>query len=166
MRDLSRPRSRIWPARFWLLIILGGLMAVTSLILIVVVTTNAEAARSWPSTTGRIEVVSVRTVHARYHDAYEPHVEYSYAVAGHAYRSAQISWGGRGDFSRFEDASDYLASHFVPGRAVQVFYAPDDPTNAILSQDNYYLAPFLMLPFGILLAGAGWLGRRRAKRRS
>ena len=166
MRYVAHAHRRRWPGYYWLPIVFGAIVTLTAAILLVVVRSNAEAARSWPSTTGRIETTAVRTVRGRYADSYEPHVEYSYAVAGHVYRSAQISWAGHPTYSRYADAADALARRFVPGQSVRVYYAPDDPANAILDQDNYYLAPFVMLPFGLLLLGGGLLARRRAKRSS
>jgi hypothetical protein len=155
-----------WRARFWLLIGYGAIAAVTCIIVIVFMTIYAEKARSWPTTTGRIERTWVETVRSRYRDMYEPRVEYSYAVAGHPYRSSLVSWGGGGSsYRQYEDAARDLARDYVPGQAVQVFYDPDHPETGILKQENYYPAPFIMLPISLLILGGGLWGRRRAKRR-
>lgn len=164
----DRVRKWFWRWRYWLLIAYGAITTVTALIIVITMTIDAEAARSWSTTTGRIEAATVRTVHftnrMRNVDRYEQHVDYSYAVAGHPYRSGQISWGGRPMYEHLEDATRDLERRYPVGRAVQVFYDPAHPGQAILEQANYYLGPIIMLPVGILLLGWGIVGRRRMKR--
>jgi Protein of unknown function (DUF3592) len=170
MRDRVRVEGQRSPALFWVLIVIGVLITVTSAVMLLIMTTAATGMGSWPTTTGRIETASVGSFHSWHYggsDNYELHVEYSYTVAGHSYRSARISAGGRPAYKSFEEASADLARQYVPGRPVQVYYSPDDPQRSILQQDSYYPGPFIMLPIGPLIIGAAfWLRRRRARRAS
>ncbi len=156
------------PWLYWLLIAWGAITLVTSIAMVAVELVSARAAESWPTTQGRIEASNVRTVHFRRglggYDRYEPHVEYSYSVGGRAYRSARVLIGSRAMYQSFEMASADLARDYPVGRMVRVFYKPDDPAEAILEQDNLIWGPFITLPLGIALLGAGLLGRRRALR--
>jgi hypothetical protein len=170
-RDLLMPpqqrkrRRAFWP---WLLIVLGAITTVTAIVMVTLIIVNAEKARSWPTTTGRIEASSVHTVEFHYRSGglyyrYEPHVDYSYAVAGHAYRSPQISWGGRAMYQDYDDAARDLERDYPVGRSVRVFYDPAHPATAIIEQDNVYYGPFIGLPFGPLLIFWGLRLRRRAR---
>lgn len=172
---MAKMRGYDWSARWWLrpwfyrvLVVWGAITAVTSVAMVGVEFVNARAMRAWPTTSGRIEASNIRTVHYRRalggYDRYEPHVEYSYNVAGHAYRGARILVGTRAMYKDLDVASADLARDYPVGRAVQVYYKPDDPAEAILEQDNFYWGPFIMLPVGFLMLGAGVLLRRRVLR--
>jgi hypothetical protein len=92
----------------------------------------AEAARSWPMTSG--EVVESRIVQGhtgRGHVYYRPRVSYRYTVAGTVYTGRRIQFSEQ-VFPDDEDEAQRTADRFPLENEVQVSYRPDNPRDSVL----------------------------------
>lgn len=97
---------------------------------------KARAARKWPTTTGRVlfSEVEARRSHSSeggYSTAYYPNVVYEYQVDGKRYQSNQFYVAmpvGLG----FRGAVERKVAQFPVGSMVEVYYNPENPTQAAL----------------------------------
>ncbi|MFO1015022.1 MAG: DUF3592 domain-containing protein [Caulobacteraceae bacterium] len=86
---------------------------------------QVAAARQWPEVPGKVTYVNV----SHFQGNHVPEVRYEYEVAGKAYKSTRVKFGGwRG--SR-ELAHQFIAG-YPPGKEVSVKYDPKNPGNAVL----------------------------------
>ncbi|MFN2570034.1 MAG: DUF3592 domain-containing protein [Gemmatimonadales bacterium] len=93
----------------------------------------ARTAASWPRVPGRIVSAELeeatfrgRAARAASHRAA---ITYTYAVAGQEWTSRRVSFGDA--FEKGDRARDRLQK-YEPNSAVDVFYDPGDPSNAVL----------------------------------
>jgi hypothetical protein len=112
------------------------------------------AAKTWPSTRGRIVEGSIRERSIplpRGGRAVEYHaiVVYDYAVAGRGYRSSYFNVDGPQVFSFRRRAEEHLKK-WPPGTEVTVYYDPARPDRAALSLKGQRIAS---LWFALALAG-------------
>jgi hypothetical protein len=112
---------------------------------------QARDSQNWPRVEGRVILSTVD----RSKDEIEPHVVYTYIVAGTLYESRQISFdifdkpGGRG-------LPESIVARYPVEKEVTVYYKPDEAGIAILEPGIY--SPFLMpLVFGALFLAGGSL---------
>ena len=127
---------------------------------------QARMMKKWPTTPGviiRSEVI-VATQRAtgpylrRYQDVtmYQPRIVYSYTVDGNTFQGDDIGWSSSA--SRPSVAEKYVR-RFPPQSPVQVFYNPDDPTQATLAVAGSTLSAVLWsLAAALVLAAiaTGW----------
>ena len=128
---------------------------------------QAFASSSWPTVEGVVERVqirrdtsgsgSTRTVSYRYT------VEYAYEVGGTAYTSDKLEMGSGNTAGReptHGEASAAARKRFPRGKAVTVYYDPDDPGMAVLapgarlSNWGAYMPALLGLFFALV---GGWM---------
>jgi hypothetical protein len=64
---------------------------------------------------------------------YYPHIEYTYPISGQAYNSKQIAFGGAQGFNSPNQAQSTLAKYPI-NSPVQVFYNPQNPSEAVLER--------------------------------
>lgn len=95
---------------------------------------RAAASLAWPSTQGAV-TSSMLTSFSSEDSAtsYQPKVEYGYTAAGKAYTGKRIAFGAAG--SGNGAAEQKVVLKYAIGSAVEVFYNPDDPSDAVLERD-------------------------------
>jgi hypothetical protein len=67
--------------------------------------------------------------------AYYPVIKYEYTVLGRKYTSDTISIDGPQGASKPEYLDPYLRQ-YPPGQQVTVYYAPEDPSDAVLKKET------------------------------
>src|SRR4051794_31954462 len=97
---------------------------------------KASASKRWPAANGRIlssDVTSHRSLDSNgtHTTIYEPQVVYEYAANGQTYRSKEISFGAISGMSG-SGWAEGIAGKYPMGSAVQVFYNPGNPSQAVL----------------------------------
>lgn len=97
---------------------------------------KAAAARNWPTTMGRVLSAEVETRRSHSSEggtstSYYPNIIYEYQVDGRPYRSNQFYVAmpvGLGNYAKvYQQVSQYTV-----GSMVEVYYNPEDPTQAAL----------------------------------
>lgn len=119
------------------------------------------SSQNWPQTDGVITAASIKKqfVNADSPDTYTARISYDYKVAGVAYTSARICFGGPWGSSDKADAQS-IVSHFQPGMTVSVFYSPQDPGSAVLERGINGTWRFFCFGVAFLFAGF-WLFTKR-----
>jgi len=123
------------------------------LLAFVVKLVELRRASRWPSTTGTVIKSRLRSrkrydIDHRSSFITEAWITYEYEVGGRLYRSSQLSLG-----ERTSDADMGAALQRSPvGKAVQVYYNPDDPGQAVLERE---LPPVVVKGIGLLLLFLG-----------
>lgn len=97
---------------------------------------RAGASRRWPAVNGVIAssaVSSHRSLDSTgmHTTIYEPVVVFAFTVAGRDEQSSNVSFSAVAGTSSSSDAEAVVA-RYTPGAAVQVFYNPTDPSEAVL----------------------------------
>jgi hypothetical protein len=95
--------------------------------------TDAKSPENWPSTVGVITETDVRFEFSHGkgpHNNYHPEVNYTYSVDGRTYHGDQISKSSK-SFRTNADAQLFIENYTV-GSHVEVFYDPDNPSDAVL----------------------------------
>lgn len=132
-------------------------------------TTEANQARSWPKTVGKIVSVVIRSSRGGSNTArrYHAEVTYRYSVDGASFTSKRFRLGdgpNTGDFTHREDA---LANskRWVQGDSVDVYYNPQEPDSAVLVREPSWgvYVPGILGVFFALGGGMLWLSLRRDK---
>jgi hypothetical protein len=101
---------------------------------------KVKASAAWPSTTGTVLDVTVRREFQQGSGddpdsyAFYPDVRYVYAVQGRTYNGNGIRFDLRGFAS--EKSAWQAVVAYPPGQAVQVFYDPRKPEQAVLERKN------------------------------
>jgi hypothetical protein len=135
---------------------------------------QAFASSSWPTVEGTVKAVRVHTEstgsgHTR-RVSYRYSVEYAYEVGGQAYTSDKHAMGSGNTAGRAgtrTEARREGRERFPTGKAVRVYYDPDDPAVAVLqpgaSLDNWgaYMPVVLGLLFAVLGGWILWLVKSR-----
>ncbi len=102
---------------------------------------RARRKMDWPAVTGRIEVSEASSAE----DDLLPHIEYSYSVAGVAYRRRLDFPGGTSPTPEF--AASYVEK-YPAGAEVQVYYDPRQPAHATLER-GVQGGDWLVFVFGV-----------------
>lgn len=96
----------------------------------------ASASRAWPSVSGRVLNSSLIRTPRRGTSgggSYIPMIVYEYQVDGRVYRSQRYSFGtqiGTG----FTGIASRVVNQYPEGSAVEVYYNPDNPSEAVLKR--------------------------------
>jgi len=88
------------------------------------------AAQRWPVISGVVTSTNMEVKPSRLGHYYEPHISYTYTVAGTTYKG-ELRRFGESDYSIRSSAEARLARYTV-GAPVKVHYDPNDPDLAIL----------------------------------
>ncbi|MEZ5545886.1 MAG: DUF3592 domain-containing protein [Lysobacteraceae bacterium] len=125
-------------------------------------------AKRWPQTTGTIVSVAVRTDTAGYNKGvtraqrersyrYYPSILYRWNVDGRTYTGSRYRLGTTHEKYGAREEAVAAASAYRNGAAIDVFYDPANPDQAVLVN-----APsggvFVPLPLGLLIAAIGGFG--------
>ncbi len=135
------------------------LIAVVLIVIMLRSRRRANASKSWPTTSGRVESAYVEPRRSSsssggYATVYYPVVLYEYSISGRRYQSNRVRFGPEYGTSWTQPAQKTV-DRYPPGTLVQVFYNPDDPTEAALEHStggaNRVLGCVVALILGILL---------------
>lgn len=91
----------------------------------------AHVSMQWPATEGKIVDSNVGASSGSGPATYSPKVRYTYTVDGRTYEGNRIYFAG----IRMASSHDYarkLAGRFLPGRAVNVYFDPDNVERSVL----------------------------------
>ena len=108
----------------------------------------------WPGASGTVEHCEEAVYHGMHSNSHSVDITYAYNVSGRRYEGHTIAlwsedWGGRG-------TSEFVAAHPVHS-AVEVFYDPEHPENAVLVRGPDELGNRLSIWGGcVALAGGIW----------
>lgn len=98
---------------------------------------RARASRNWPMAVGKVLFATVDARRSRsgsgYSTNYYPNVIYEYVVNGQRFQNNQMYSGvqyGLGSYKRVEQK----VAKYPPGSTVQVYYNPENPSQAVLEQ--------------------------------
>lgn len=99
---------------------------------------KVRASKNWPSTSGRvlasdIEMRRSRTGQGGTSTAYYPVVLYEYMVNGRRLQSNRVRFGSDVGFG-WTSPAQKVVDQYPPGAMVEVFYNPNDPTEAVLQR--------------------------------
>ncbi len=91
---------------------------------------ETSRSRNWASADGRVVQSSVNQFTTKGTTTFRPIVVYSYTVGAVRYMSTRLSFRSQATGSR--DAAAKITGAYPAGRAVRVFYDPQDPGQAVL----------------------------------
>lgn len=119
---------------------------------------------NWPKVVGTITESSTVEISQRYGTTTtHPVIEYKYEVNGQPYQSKRVSFSFISPLSRVD--------HYRPGMQVDVFYSPNNPSNAVLEPSMcaadcvmWGLATAFPLVMGLIILAMAANMRRRADR--
>ncbi len=130
-------------------------------------------ARSWPAVEGSVVSTRVltKTLMQQQSDfsesrrearrSYFPEITYRWTVDGRGHTGSRYALGeSHPDYKHREDARE-AARRFPPGRAIDVYYDPADPSSAVIDR-SLKLGAFVPLPLGLFFLAAGVVGLRFA----
>lgn len=113
---------------------------------------KGKASQSWPSTDGKIISTSIRLDQIDDEDStrirFIPQVHFEYEVNGALFEGKRIIYGSEPNFGSREKAQDFLRA-YTEGSFVKVFYNPENPVEAVLSQGMRKMGASLIV--GIIL---------------
>ena len=116
---------------------LGGLFGLIGALLLIVGIVNqrkAQTSQGWPTVPGRITSSKLVTHMDSDDDGsssimYEPAVDYVYVIAGQQYIGRRVSFGA----NRFDQRhAEQILQRYVQGATVNVYYDPNNPSEAVL----------------------------------
>lgn len=114
---------------------LGALLVVVGLIVFLIRRRSAAKQASslaWPSCQGQVTRAVVQSSRDKDdHVTYSAAIAYAYAVNGQSLSGDRVAWGGRSSSSNAREAEAMVARYPV-GSAVQVYYNPERPGEAVL----------------------------------
>ncbi len=122
---------------------------------------RAFESRQWPSTTGEIlNSVIVERWERDYQDReystkYEAVVQYKYTVMEKEYISKRLSFNSK-IRTTFRSVAEKEALRYKPGMAVEVYYDPAMPNEAVLMPGADFRL-YIMLALGILSCGMSFI---------
>lgn len=133
---------------------------------------QVSGARNWPSTTGRVLSSDMESRRVRSGNGYSTShyavVMYEYMVDGQRYQSNRLTLGTPLGTSFTSGVQKKLALYPV-GSRVQVYYDPEDPTEAVLEvkapAGNVYLfvailiVAILAVTMTVTLGGMAWVSQ-------
>lgn len=147
-------RAGMSPVRLWIagifLLLLG---AVGTYVMAVLPITNAVEGRSWVRMPCRVIDSTVRRHRGKIGPTYSVDIVYEYDVDGHSYRS------DRWDFFPSipgvgHDSAAAVARLHPPGRMMECYVNPRDPSQAVLDRRIRSGFPRLLLPLALLAGGS------------
>jgi len=106
---------------------------------------EANAARGWPSSSGRIV--------ESYESGEAPHITYEYSAKGETLRSKRVFIG---EYTGIESHAKALVAEYPEGAVVPVFYNPEEPAASIL-QHRFPWTYLLLCLMGCGFLGGAWL---------
>jgi len=126
---------------------------------------RAARAKHWPAVTGQVTYVNMLThtqsqehrdndgfKHASLRTTYEPVVRYAYSVEGSSHTSERICFGA----VHFDQVTAYkMLNRYTNGADVNVFYDPEDPSEAVLEPHTPGGTTALFTGSLFILAGLG-----------
>ena len=116
---------------------------------------NAKASEHWPSVAGAIVSSEVVTKRGDDGTMYAADVVYDYTVDGRDYKCSTLSFGG--DYSSSSSSHAYEVTNKYPvGSEVRVFYAPEEPSTAVLEPGATWMS-YLALGIGLVFLAVGLL---------
>src|ERR1043165_3544251 len=99
---------------------------------------QVSESQNWPTTNGKVIFSTVETSHSHNHGhtttAYYPKVTYEYTINGQRYQSTHMNFGSAIGTSNYNSVLQKAATYPI-NRVVQVYYNPDDPSQAVLEKD-------------------------------
>jgi len=126
-------------------------------------------AASWPETQGTVVSATVKTRTSRRSSQsvgqrdrqreFYPSITYRWSVNGQTYTGSQYQVGANAEsyfFGEREKAQEEVDKH-PAGKAIPVFYNPDDPSAAVLVRD-VSAGVYVPLPLGLVMLALGVLG--------
>lgn len=120
---------------FWLVGLVFLAIGAFLLYRMVVLRQKNRASLGWPKTTGTITESRVESYTSlekgRRRTRYRARISYTYDVAGKAYTSDQVRFGGFSE-SNFPGSLQKVVDQYVVGRQGPVSYDPADPATATL----------------------------------
>lgn len=129
---------------------------------------EANRARSWPTTSGTIVSVTVRSSRGSSSSARRYHAEvlYRYSVDGSSFTSKRYQLGSgpnAGEFNHREEALDH-SKQWVEGESIDVYYDPTEPDSAVLERNASWgvYVPGILGFFFFLGGVAIWVSLRKS----
>ncbi len=118
---------------------------------------KAHQSRNWPKTTGRVIESRIAEHESEDEDGhvtstYSPVVRYEYQANGVAYAGNQVAVGSSAIAISNRKKVQQTIDQYPPGKAVAVYYNPQNPAEAVLETR---LAGKAELVLGIILIGVG-----------
>ena len=171
----KRKRDRS-PASFAILIVVLTVPGIALLGFAEYLYHAARAVDAWATTDGTIvdsEIIPQALHHTEEgtYFKYRLSVTYTYTVAEEEHQGHQVMLRGPGNLSH--SAAQLRLARYPAGKHVEVFYNPDNPTQAVLERGTpasnlrWWLAGLFWVTFGgIVLAANGWHVIRMAQARS
>jgi hypothetical protein len=101
---------------------------------------DALASRSWPSTQGRVTIVTTKmealNLKRKYQTYFRPWVQSSYSVNGKAMVCNRFAFNDHLISADTKKKAEDLVKAYQVGQMVQVYYNPNDPQKSVLEPGN------------------------------
>ena len=160
--DVPSPNNKIAVGFGLFLLLLGVALCVFGLWF----TAEANQARSWPKTSGKIISVTIRSSRGRSNTArrYHAEVTYRYKVDERSFTSKRYRLGdgpNTGDFTQREEALAH-SKQWAQGASVDVYYNPQEPDSAVLVREASWgvYVPGILGVFFFVCGGFLWRSLR------
>lgn len=145
-----------------LAMVCGGLFALAlgaiGVVLIVLYFKNkgkAKASESWPQAQGRVVATNIRVDEMDSDDSsgirYVPEVHFAYEVDGMSFEGKRLAFGSEPSFGLRKKAEQFLEP-YPSGRVVTVFYNPESPREAVLTQKMRSMTAGLIVGIVMIVA--------------
>lgn len=105
---------------------------------------NASKSQSWPGTMGRIVSANVEQSRGSEGTTFYPQIIFEYDVQGQRLQSNKINFGAHASYGMISVAQNKILQ-YPAGRLVQVFYNPENPTEAVLERSANGASKVLMI---------------------
>jgi len=120
-----------------------------------------QDAKTWPSVQGTVQISKIRAHKEWMLSVFEPHLIYSYTVAGKGYTGDTVRIGHAKMMWSKEDATGLL-QNYPAGKTVTVYYDPDEPTEALLElKIDKSRKQGSWVGFALIVFGGFWLRHRK-----
>jgi len=117
---------------------------------------KAQESTNWPSVEGKITGQNIRVDEVDSDDSfrisYIPVVHFEYSVNNAPFEGKRLAFGSEPSFSSRKKAEAFLASYPV-GQIVPVFYNPEKPSEAVLSQTLRKMTASLIVGIVLIVVG-------------
>lgn len=148
---MNAPFDLLWPI---MIVVLGAGGAIYGVIL----RGRGEDTLRWPSVRGKVyasRVVEEQSRDADNETMYRPDIRYEYVVDGKEFAAKRLALEDTS--ASWRSYADGVVSRFPIGREVEIFYNPDNPSEALLEPKDAVKWGVVFLVAGIVIGAAGFV---------
>ena len=148
---MNAPLDLLWPI---VIVVFGAGVAIWGVIL----RGRGEETLQWPTVRGKVyasRVVEERSRDADNETMYRPEIRYEYVVDGKEFAAKRL--GLEDTPASWRSYADGIVARFPIGREVEIFYNPDDPSEALLEPRDAVKWGAMAVVGGIVIGAGGFV---------